>query len=216
MAKKIIIFFIAVLVSLLAASHRWNDSAHAIGVIKAGGGTARHPVSLEAGEESYMLIVTATVLPPYRGDVKVVLEGEPAMDYEMHSSGPIVDLGFHAWPKFKDNTFYDLKPKDRIALWVKMKPPKIDPVCGMAVKGNFLTVTSRGREYRFCSQECLVLFQKNGGSYEGLDQARGKYTLAFYDTKTGARVLSIPVIIKGKGRYPRCRRTPALTSKVSG
>ena len=95
MKKKIIVFAMAVTVSLVAATHRWNDSAHAIGVIKAGGGTARHPVSLESGEESYMLIATATVIPPYRGDVKVVLEGEPAMEYEIHSSGPVLDLGLH-------------------------------------------------------------------------------------------------------------------------
>jgi YHS domain-containing protein len=199
MTKKIIVFCIAVAVSLVAAMHRWNDSAHAIGVIKADGGTARHPVSLEAGEESYMLIATATVLPPYRGDVKVVLEGEPAMEYEIHSSGPIVDLGLYDWPKFKDNTFYNLKPKDRPALWVKMKPPKVDPVCNMAVKDSPLIIFSHGKEYRFCSRECVELFEADSRRYEGRDHARGRYTLAFYDTESGAPVLKIPVIIKGKG-----------------
>jgi len=199
MTKKIIIFVIAVGVSLTAATHRWNDSAHAIGVIKASGGTARHAVSLESGEDSYMLIATATVIPPYRGDVKVVLEGKPEMEYEIHSSGPIVDLGLHTWPKFENNTFYGLKPKDRPALWVKMKPPQVDPVCGMEVKNSPLIVFSGGREYRFCSRQCLERFEKDSRSYEGRDQVRGKYTLAFYDTKTGMSVLNIPVVIKGKG-----------------
>lgn len=199
MTKKIIVFFIAVVVSLIAATHRWNDSAHAIGVIKASGGTARHPVSLESGEESYMLIATATVIPPYRGDVKVVLEGEPAMECEIHSSAPIVDLGLHQWPKFENNTFYGLKPKDRPALWVKMKPPTVDPVCGMATRDAPLVIFSGGKEYRFCSKECLELFQNHPERYKNNDRARGNYRLAFYDTKTGISVLNIPVVIRGKG-----------------
>ncbi len=199
MTKKIIIFIVTVGVSLLAASHRWNDSAHAIGVIKADGGTARHPISLESGEDSYMLIATATVLPPYRGDVRVVLEGEPAMEYEIHSSGPIVDLGLYPWPAFKEGIFYGLKPKDRPALWVKMKPPVLDPVCGMTIKDRKLIAYFGGKEYRFCSRDCLELFRKNSSAYEGRGHARGKYTLAFYDTKTANPVLSIPIIIRGKG-----------------
>lgn len=199
MRKKIVAFVIAVIVSLAAATHRWNDSAHAIGVIKADGGKARHPVALESGEDSYMLIATATVLPPYRGDVKVVLEGKPAMEYEIHASGPIVDLGVHRWPQFKDNTFTGLKPKDRPAVWVKMKPPRVDPVCGMAVGPETAGSAYKGREYHFCSVACVERFGKEPETYKDRDSARGKYTLAFYDTRTGKSVLDIPVILKGKG-----------------
>lgn len=199
MKKKIIVFAVAAAVSLAAATYRWNDSAHAIGVIKAGGGSARHPVSLESGEESYMLIATATVVPPYRGNVKIVLEGEPAMEYEIHASGPIVDLGLHDWPAFRDNTLSGLKPGDRPALWVSMKPPRVDPVCNMAVESWFIPASYAGKEYRFCSPGCRAAFGDAPDTYRDRDRARGKYTLAFHDTATDSPVLKIPIIIRGKG-----------------
>jgi YHS domain-containing protein len=197
--KKSVFFLLAFSVAMLAAAHRWNDSAHAIGVIKAKGGTARHPVSLESGEESYILIATATVVPPYRGDVRVVLEGEPAIEYEIHAAGPIVDLGLHRWPQFRDNTFYGLKPRDRPALWIKMSPSRVDPVCGMADKDSAITATYEGKIYRFCSESCKARFLEAPARYKDADGARGTYTLAFYDTKTNNRVLTIPIIMKPKG-----------------
>jgi YHS domain-containing protein len=199
MKKKIIFFLLAVCISLAAAVYRWSDSAHAIGVIKASGGEARHAVTLESGRDSYMLIATATVIPPYRGDVNVVLEGEPKINYQIHSSGPIVDLGLYQWPQFKDNTFIGLKPKDRPALWVEMRLPEVDPVCGMPVKPDFIGVAYKGVEYHVCSKECLAKFNQDSESYKDRDRARGRYTLAFYDKATGKSVLNIPVIFKGKG-----------------
>ena len=199
MIKKTVVFAIAVGISLLAAAHRWNDSAHAIGVIKKEGGSARHPVVLESGEESYMLIVTATVLPPYQGDVRVTLEGSPSVPCEIHASNPVLDLGLHSWPKFKDNTFFGLKPGDRPALWVKMKPPVVDPVCGMAAEERFSRHRENGKEYRFCSAACLKTFLRDPEKYRDGDRARGKYTLAFTDTGTGASVLNVPVIFTGRG-----------------
>ena len=74
--KKIAIFIFAVSLSLLAAVFRWDDSAHSIGVIRASGGEARHPVFLGGDWDRCNLISTATVIPPYRGDMKVVLEGQ--------------------------------------------------------------------------------------------------------------------------------------------
>lgn len=66
----------------------------------------------------------------------MVLEGEPKMEYKLYASGSIVNLGVHRMPEFRNNIFYDLQPKDRIALWVVMKPPVIEPVCGMAYLQN--------------------------------------------------------------------------------
>ena len=125
--KKPIFFILAVCISLLGATYNWGDSAHSIGLIKAGGGEVKHPSTLESGKRKYMLISTATVIPPYRGDVRVALEGQPEMDYRIYASAPIINLGLRRMPELKDNVFYDLSPKDRIALWVEMKPP-VDPV----------------------------------------------------------------------------------------
>lgn len=120
--KEITFFVFAAIISLLAASHRWGDSAHTMGLIKEDGGEAIHPAFLEAGKEHYTMIVTAKVIPPYSGDVCVVLEGEPKMDYTLFSAGPVVDVGMRDLPRFQDDTFFGLEPKHRLALWVRMTP----------------------------------------------------------------------------------------------
>jgi len=198
-AKTVIFFILAFAISLLAATHKWGDSAHSIGLIKASGGEARHPAYLNSGEDGYMLIATATVIGSYRGDARVVLEGEPAMDHKIYFSGPVVNLGLRRNPEFRNNILYHLEPKDSIALWVAMKPPRIDPVCGMAYAEGFNKLTHDGREYVFCSDACSAAFKKNPGKYAGGSGVRGRYNLAFYDTKTGRLVLNVPIIFKGKG-----------------
>ncbi|MDH4231386.1 MAG: hypothetical protein OEW04_05070 [Nitrospirota bacterium] len=199
MIKKIAFFTLAVCISLLGATYRWADSAHSIGLIKASGGEARHPSSVESGKTTYTLISTATVMPPYHGDARVVLEGDPEMDYRIYSSDPVIDFGIRRHPRFRDNILYDLQPKDRIALWVVMKPPVLDPVCGMAYQEGFTKHNSNGKDYFFCSVECREKFIANPWIYRGREYVRGKYTLAFYDTKTEKPVLRVPLIFTGKG-----------------
>lgn len=197
--KKVIFFVVAVALSFLAAGYRWGDSAHSIGVIKAGGGEAKHPSSLDSGEDGYTLISTAKVLPPYSGDVRVVLEGEPRMDYKLYMSGPAVDLGIRRLPKLKGDTVYGLRPGDRPALWVVMKPPVVDPVCGMGCNESPLEYSYQGRKYTFCSAGCMDAFTADPARFKDNTGVRGKYTLSFYDTKTNQAVLVAPVIFKGKG-----------------
>jgi len=120
--KKTLVFVLSAGLSLVAAGYRWGDSGHAIGLISERGGKVRHPTYMAGGKNRYTQIVTATVLSPYRGDARVVLEGSPPMKYEIHSAKPIVDLGFRKITRFQDNTFYDLKPGDRISLWLIMRP----------------------------------------------------------------------------------------------
>lgn len=195
--KNITVFIAAAAISLAAANTRFGDSAHAIGVIKANGGSARHASHLDAGKDGYTLIATATVIPPYRGNAKITLEGEPKLDYKLYSSGPVLDLGIGRHPAFREDTLFDLQPKDRIAVWAVIKPPAIDPVCGMAVKEDFVREEHGGKSYRFCSDNCLNDFRLNPDKYKD-NAAQGKYTLAFTDTATGKRVLDIPVIMGGK------------------
>lgn len=121
--RNIVVFVFAVAVSLFAASHRWGDSAHAIGVISTRGGKVKHPVILESGKGRYVVLVTARVMPPYAGDVRVVLEGKPEVEHEFFVSEPAVDLRLSQRPVFRNGTLHGLRPKDRLALWVIMKPP---------------------------------------------------------------------------------------------
>jgi YHS domain-containing protein len=199
MTKKILFFTIAVCISLLGATHRWADSAHSIGLIKADGGEARHPPSVESGKKAYTLIATAMVIPPYQGDARVVLEGTPGMDHEIYFSEPVIDLGIRRRPGFRDNVLYGLRPRDRIALWVVMKPPVLDPVCGMPFQDGFVKRRAGGKDYSFRSDTCSRAFMENPAAYMGRESVTGRYTLAFYDTKTEKPVLRVPLIFTGKG-----------------
>ena len=199
MTRKILFFAVAVCLSLLGATYRCTDSAHSIGLVNTRGGGTRHPSSLESGKTTYTLIATATVMPPYHGDARVVLEGTPNIDYAIYSSDPVIDLGVRRHPRFRDNVLYDLQPKDHIALWVVIKPPVLDPVCRMKYQKGFLEERSEGKDYYFCSESCREAFLKNPGKYAGRDSVQGSYSLAFYDTKTDKPVLRVPLTFRGKG-----------------
>jgi hypothetical protein len=67
------------------------------------------------------VIVTAGVIPPYQGDVRVVIEGEKEKSYDLYFEKPVIDFGIKPWPKFKDNVLYGIKPGVRIALWIVMQ-----------------------------------------------------------------------------------------------
>lgn len=189
MKKKTLVFLLALGISLLGAVFQWGDSAHSIGVVSADGGRARHPVVLPSGRDRYMLIATATVVPPYRGDVRLALEGMPALDCRISSSAPIVDLGLRSWPRLNGDLISGLKPRDRLALWVEMRPPRLDPVCGMVLQPGTT----------FCSQTCRDLFQRSPEQYRGRDHVRGTYNLSFNDVKTGRPVLQVPIEFRGEG-----------------
>ena len=197
--KSIITFLAAVLISTVAATHRWGDSAHSIGLVTKEGGKVRHPVRFTAGAGRRMLIATATVIPPYRGDARITVEGDPPMDYQIAFSEPIIDLGIRSLPKFRENTLYGLEPKDRLAIWVKMYPPAgMDPVCGMKKSPGFISSSHDGRDYHFCSAACLDRFREDPARFEDQGAVRGTYHLALRDTATGKPVLRVPLIFQGE------------------
>ena len=199
MKKKIAVFLIAVALSFVAGMYSWDDSAHSIGMITANGGKVRHATTLRSGQERYMLISTAAVIPPYSGDARVVLEGKPEIDYKLYFSRPVIDLGIRDWPRLEGDILYGLKPKHRIALWVEMRPPSVDPVCGMAHEEHFIRHKHDGKEFAFCNQMCLDTFKKDPKEYVDSDGLTGKYSLAFYDTKSSEQVLRVPLNFVGKG-----------------
>ena len=132
--KRILLFVCAVALLMAAAWYRPGDSGHAIGELALGGGRARHPVQLPAGGDRYTLVVTGTVRPPFHGDARVVVEGEPALPYTVHGSEPVIDLGLRRHPGFRDQTLTGLRPRDRFTLWVVMHRPAADavPACHAA------------------------------------------------------------------------------------
>lgn len=198
-ARNVLFLAGTVALSTLAAWHRFGDSAHAMGVVRSGGGAARHPVALEGGRGSYVLVATAAVIPPYRGDVRVGVEGDPAMGWDLELSRPILDLGLHRWPSLEGDVLRGLAPLDRLALWVRLRPPAADPVCGMACPGEGAPrASAAGREECFCSETCREAFLADPGRHPPRRVEAGRWTLAFRDLASGRSVLSIPIHVGGE------------------
>ncbi len=188
----------AVAVSLLAAWWRWPDSAHAIGVIKRAGGTARHPVALAPGQDSYVVVVTAPVIPPWRGDARVAIEGDPPPAWEVEVSRPIVDLRLRRWPVQDGDRIRGLEPRDRLALWVKLSPPAADPVCGMACGKDALRASAGGRDECFCSDGCRDAFRAAPASHPHRTVERARWALVLRDDRSGAPLLTVPIVLGGE------------------
>lgn len=122
--KKLLVFIFAAALSVTAAVYRPGDSAHAMGMVSIDGGRARHPVSLPGGKDRYTLVVTGTILPPFLGDARIVVEGEPDLPFNVYGSDPIIDLGLRHRPYFDDQTLTGLQPNDRFTIWVVLRPTK--------------------------------------------------------------------------------------------
>ncbi len=176
---------------------RPGDSAHAIGLLSANGGKARHPVSLAPGEGPRTLIVTATVLPPFHGDVAVAVEGEPPARFRIHASQPVVNLHLRHTPRFLNGVFHDLLPGDRLALWVKLRSPLVDPVCGHPRPAA--AAAAEGGEPWFCSAACRDAFAAHPEVARRRGRLEGSYAVVFREAAGHRPVLTVPVVFGGNG-----------------
>lgn len=169
--KFLLVFILAAAVSLVAASYRFGDSAHAIGMLNKDGGKARHPFMIKSGKDRYYLIMTGVVLPPLKGDIRVALEGEPAMNYAIYNSEPVVDLGIHRRPAFDADLLTGVQGRDTLALWVEMQPQSYEYLFGGEPEMNTL-----------------------GKSSTDGPNGEGPLNLSFYADDNGNMLLSIPVV----------------------
>jgi hypothetical protein len=166
-AKTLLVFFAAVGISLLAAVHRFRDSGHAMGQLSAQGGKVRHAVYLEPGKRQYLVIVTGTVVPPYRGSARVTVEGWPEMDYEIHCQAPVVDLKLRRRPGFDGHVLENVEPKDRFALWVVMRPRIADWEAAAQEHRLQNTITLRDTKSGKTVLQVPVVYQPEEGSRHG-------------------------------------------------
>lgn len=182
MKRNLIYFVGAVALSTLAAWWRWPDSAHVIGTLRRGGAAPRHGVVLEPGPAAYRLVATAAVIPPWRGDARVSLEGDAAFEWSLALDEPVVDLGLHDFPRLDGDVIRGLAPRERIALWLTLRPRAgVDPVCGMPCGAEAPVEDGRC----FCSAACRDAHRAGG--------PRTSASLAFRDAATGAPLLTVPV-----------------------
>ena len=190
--KSVAVFTVAVCVFLTGATYRFHDSAHAIGRLSEQGGEVRHSVHLDEGRSLYTIVVTGVVMPPYHGDAHVTIEGDRPMRYRMHNSEPAIDLGLFRRPRFRENTFYDLREKDKVALWVVLKP---QGKAGKAVRRGETAVADR------MGLDCCDI-QPDPSQRDGHGtavQSGHRLSIAFRDTRTGKPILNVPIIFRGEG-----------------
>lgn len=185
----------AVLLAGFAATTRWPDSAHAMGVVRPGGGAARHAAALGAGPERYQIVLTAPVVGRWRGDARLSLEGSDGpLPFEASLSGPVLDLHVHHWPRLEGDVLRDLAPGDRLALWVSFAAATRDPVCGMPCAAGAPEADGRC----FCGDECRAAYLATPERWQGTP--RGRPTrLVLRDEPGGAPLLTIPIALGGKG-----------------
>ena len=179
--KPMLLFALAATCALGAASYRFGDSAHAIGMLSTTGGNARHPFHLKPGKDHYTLIMTGRVLPPFKGDIDVVLEGIPTMNYRIHRSEPVIDLGVHRRPVFDGSVLRRVRPGDKLALWVDMSPQL---TTAAELNDLFSTEPSPPAQQRSA--------QSDRSSASG-SLAHVPLSLCFYDSATRDPLLKIPV-----------------------
>lgn len=99
------------------------------------------------------------------------------MDYDIFFSEPVIPLEKKRSPVFKGGTLFNLKPFDRISLWVVMHPNR----------NMDTTRTSFEADPPSDSLQDLAASRTT---------VESSYRLAFYDQHSGKRVLAIPFLFK--------------------
>jgi YHS domain-containing protein len=142
-----------------------------------------------------MMIVTAPVLPPWQGDARLAIEGEPPLKFDAQLSGPVVNLGLRHWPTLEGRVIRGLKPGDRIALWVKMPAPELDPVCGMRCSES---PHFQGDSHCFCSAACRDKYLRDPDQYTRNGFRGQQLRLTMRDDRTDQLVLTVPIVLGGE------------------
>lgn len=120
-AAKLAVYAGGLLLFTATATVRFGDSAHAMGTLAEDGGRARHPVVLSAGHRRHTIVVTATVRPPLAGSFRVTVEGTPDLTTEIAQADSAASLGLHHRPRLNADTLVDVRPGDRLALWLVLR-----------------------------------------------------------------------------------------------
>src|SRR5512146_2959106 len=82
---------VLIVVVLTAFRSLQTDNAHTIGILTVKGGKAVHEAHLQSGTSFlgyYTVFLTASVVPPVAGDIKIDLRGPASADYEISSRYP--------------------------------------------------------------------------------------------------------------------------------
>ncbi len=109
---------------------KFNDSAHAVGMLNAEGGVAMHPTEFSLDGSlfgQFTLLLTARVLPPVSGDLVVDLTGPEELDYKTSSRYPPgvpITNRLDRWYTFENSTFKGVTTGSDLVIVLLIKPPQ--------------------------------------------------------------------------------------------
>ena len=106
-----------------------NDTVHAVALLTMKGGQAMHPAHFVLGEGlfgRFTLLLTATVIPPVRGDIVLEVSGPEQLEYSVASryppAVPIINRS-SAWFSFDKGLHKGVQPGDSLLVIMRIKPP---------------------------------------------------------------------------------------------
>lgn len=121
--KIILTVMITLIICFIGAMYNPPTFGHAVTTINMKGGISRHPVFLGLHKNKYVILATGTSRLPYKSNIKVMLEGQQPIDYELSSRlPPEINLGIHKFYDFEDHTMKNLKPGEKFMVAVSIKP----------------------------------------------------------------------------------------------
>ena len=109
---------------------KFNDTAHAVGMLNAQGGVVMHPVEFSLDGSlfgKFTLLLTAKVLPPVSGDLVVNLTGPEELNYKVSSryppGVPIMNR-LDRWYTFENSIFKGVTTGSDLVIVLLIKPPE--------------------------------------------------------------------------------------------
>ena len=130
MKKRLLIIITTIAVTItictVAAMYTPPGFGHSVTLVTKDGGVSRHPVLLGLNKKKYVVLVTGTVIPPYRGGFRIELAGEPKIQHRIYSSyPPLISLGINHFHDFSDNKITNIFPGDKFTLAVYIRPEQL-------------------------------------------------------------------------------------------
>lgn len=120
--KSGVAIIVAILIFIIGHIYSSPRFAHVGGVITKNGGTAKYSALLGLNENKYVIFVSGTAESTFES-IKVVLEGEQEMDYNICSYfPPTIGLGYHKFYELENNTIKNISAGEKFNLIVSIKP----------------------------------------------------------------------------------------------
>lgn len=119
--KSGVAIIVGILIFVLQEMYSSPRFGHVGGMITKNGDTA-HAGLLGLNEDNYVIYVSGIAKSPFES-IKIVLEGEPEIDYNIKSQNPpTIDLGYHKFYEFENNIIRNISADERYNLLVSIKP----------------------------------------------------------------------------------------------